>query len=413
MAKHSPLFYGWLIFLLLLIGGGLGAWIIQLQNGLIVTGMRNVVSWGIYITLFAFFVGISAGGLIVSSSAHVFGVEEFKPIAKVATTLAAACVAVAALSIIPDLGRPERIAYLILYGNPLSPLIWDFTVIVVYLVLCIVDLWFMMRAELARKGSRLTFGFNDVSPKAVAKDERIVKVISFIALPTAVMLHTVTAWIFGTQISRSWWYSALIAPIFLASAMISGLSLVILTVLIMQWRSRIRVEVKTINTLGKLLAVIIPIDLFLIGNEFVIRLWSAAPSETLPLTLIFTGPFLPFFVYEWIPGAILPFILLLHPRLRMNPKILGLAALLVLTGVLSYRVELVVPGYIYPPILLPPGIAKGEYSVGLSSFDVYGVYFPTWIELTIGAALFGIIALITTIAYWIFPIWRTEKNINQ
>jgi len=408
MSRTSRAFIGWSVFLLILIGAGIYAWAIQLQEGLTVTGMRNIVSWGVYITLFAFFVGISAGGLIVSSSAHVFGIEEFKPVAKVATTLAAACVAVAAISIIPDLGRPERIPYLILYGNPISPLIWDFTVIMVYLILCIVDLWFMLRADLARKGSKFTFGFDDTSPQAVARDGKVVKAISFIALPTAIMLHTVTAWIFGTQIARSWWYTALIAPIFLASAMISGLALVILTILALQWRSSIKLPDKTLNTLAKLLAVIIPIDLFLIGNDFVIRLWAAAPSETLPLTLIFEGPFFPFFIYEWIVGALLPFLLLLHPKLRVKPKVLGLAALLVLTGVLAYRVELVVPAYIYPPIVFPPGISRGEYGAGASSFNLYGIYYPTWVELTIGVALFSIIAFIVTVIVRAFPIWGKE-----
>jgi molybdopterin-containing oxidoreductase family membrane subunit len=397
---------------MVVIGIGIYAWIFQLQEGLIVTGMRNIVSWGLYITLFVFFVGASAGGLVVSSSTHVFEIEEFKPIARVSIILAAACVAVAALSIIPDLGRPERIPYLIIYGNTFSPLIWDFIVIIVYLFLCIADLWFMMRAELASKGSCFMLGFNDTSQRAVVKDEKVVRAISFVALPTAIMLHTITAWIFGTQIARSWWHTALIAPIFLASAIMSGLSLVVLTILVLQWRTNVKVPDKTFHLISRLLAVIILVDLFLKGNDFLIRLWAATPSEILPLTLLLKGPFLPFFAIEWVLGAVLPLILLLHPKLRGKPRVLGLTALLVLTGVLAYRAELVILAYVYPPILFPPGIPIGEFKSHELSFNIYGIYYPTWVELTIAVAFFAVLIFVVTVAIRVLPIWGAEKNIN-
>jgi len=205
----------WLAFLVVIMGFGAYAWLgYQFPTGLIVTGMRNVVAWGLYIVVFIFFIGLSAGGLIISSSSHVFGVERWKPIARLATLMAFVCVAVAAATIIADLGRPDRMFNLFMTPQVLSPFVWDLTVVMSYMVISIVDLWFMCRADLAKRNSFLAFGMKDVSDKAIARDHKIVKVISFVALPTAIMLHSVTAWIFGLQTARPWWNTAILAPVF-------------------------------------------------------------------------------------------------------------------------------------------------------------------------------------------------------
>ena len=118
---------------------GLGAWIYELVYGLAVTGMRNVISWGLYIFTFAYFVKLSAGGLIVASSAEVFGVAALKPLMRIGVLAAAICVAVAAMIIIPDMGRPDRLLNIIMYPNFRSPIIWDISIIAVYLTMSVIE----------------------------------------------------------------------------------------------------------------------------------------------------------------------------------------------------------------------------------------------------------------------------------
>ena len=130
----------WIGILALIALWAFGAWIYQLTQGLIVTGMRDEVSWGLYITTFAFFVGLSAGGLIMASSAEVSGAASLKPLARIGVLSAAACVLVAAMQIIPDLGRPERVWELVRYPNWTSPMIWDILIITLYLIFAVVDL---------------------------------------------------------------------------------------------------------------------------------------------------------------------------------------------------------------------------------------------------------------------------------
>ena len=122
----------WFALLGILMVWGLGAWIYQLTQGLIATGMRDVVSCGLYIFSFAFFVGLSAGGLIMASGAEVFGVKSLRPLAPIGVLTAAACVLVAAMTIIPDLGNPQRVWEIFRYPNWSSPLVWDVIIIVVY-----------------------------------------------------------------------------------------------------------------------------------------------------------------------------------------------------------------------------------------------------------------------------------------
>ena len=122
-------YHVWLGVLSVLILLGIGAWIFELVYGLGSTGMRGVISWGLYICTFAFFIKLSAGGLIVASSAEIFDIEALKPLARLGALTAAVCVSLAGITLIPDLGRPGRILNLLLHPNWSSPMIWDAIVV--------------------------------------------------------------------------------------------------------------------------------------------------------------------------------------------------------------------------------------------------------------------------------------------
>ena len=192
---------------------GVGCWVFQLAQGLQVTGMSNLNSWGIYIIMFMFFVGLSAGGLIVASSAHVFNINAFKKVALPAVITSTVCICLAAMFVLIDLGGIQKVWRLFTGPNFISPLMWDVCVISIYLVINILDIIWI------RKG-----------------DERKVKALSWVALPTAIAVHSVTAWIFGLQISRTW-FTAIMAPIFVASACDSGLALLLLGLICLLYTS--------------------------------------------------------------------------------------------------------------------------------------------------------------------------------
>ena len=155
---------------------GVAAWIYQLINGLGVTGMNNGVSWGLYITCFMFFVGLSAGGLIVASSASVFHIAEYKKVALPAVICSTVCICLAGMFVLIDLGGIQRVWRIITGPNPTSVLLWDMVVITCYLIINVVYLVFMCSK---RPGA-----------------EHKVSIVSRFALPVAILVHSVTAWIF-------------------------------------------------------------------------------------------------------------------------------------------------------------------------------------------------------------------------
>ena len=124
----------WIALLVLGLALGLGAWVYQLSQGLAATNMRNPMMWGLYITLFMYFVGLSAGGLIVASAGRLFGATRLKPIVRIAVLEATVAVMIAALLLLPDIGRPDRAWHLLRYAHVTSPLIWDLTIVTVYFV---------------------------------------------------------------------------------------------------------------------------------------------------------------------------------------------------------------------------------------------------------------------------------------
>ena len=126
---------------------GIVLWGVQLSGGMVQTGMRNLDSWGLYITSFMFFVGLSAGGLIISSVPKAFGIAGFGGISKVAVMSSIACTVAAIGRVVVDLGQPARLWELFAYSNLGSPLMWDIVVLGTYLILSCVYLWAQVRAD--------------------------------------------------------------------------------------------------------------------------------------------------------------------------------------------------------------------------------------------------------------------------
>ncbi len=388
-AARPARFDGVVAALGLLVLWGLAAWIYQLTQGLIATGMRDVVSWGVYIFSFAFFVGLSAGGLIVASAAEVFGVKSLRPLARLGVLSAAACVLVAAMTIIPDLGKPQRVWELFRYPNWTSPLVWDVIIITVYFLFAVADL--------------IVMSHRGIEPSRRAK---ALRVMAYVGLPAAVGLHSITAWIFGLQIARPWWNTALMAPIFVTSAILSGTAVVALAALAAQRFDRIRLPRETWNALAGLMAAAIAVDLFLVACDYITILWGNEPRERAALDIVLPGgSWQAVFWLEWIVGGVIPFVLLVVPRLRRRLDLLALASVLVLIGVYAFRIELVVGGLLRPLIHLAPGNALGTYRLGQTVFQFNGVYHPTWVEYAIVTGLVAFLSLLILVGYrWLRPV---------
>ena len=406
-SMHRGPLVAWFALLLALIAVGISAFAYQFANGLSVTGMRNTVMWGQYILFFMFFVGLSAGGLIVASAGRLFGIKAFKPITRLAVLEATVAVMLAATFILPDLGRPERILNIPLYFNPTSPMVWDIGIVMIYMALSAAYVWLYARADLAERGSWLAFG-TGTSERAIARDERIKGAMAWVALPAAILLHSITAWIFGLQIGRGFWYSSIMAPMFIASALVSGLGLVILLALLLRRLGRLAFNDDLVALLGGLLGTFVVVEAFFTLAEYLTATYPGAPEGRAAARML-SGPYLPLFLFEVGVGLGIPFLILAIRRLRQRPAMVALAAGIGIIGIWVHRLNLVLNGLSFPNIELPPGLPIGMKQTGSSFAESYW-YVPTAIEwlIVIGILSFG--ALLFTLAVLYLPMQEPEAH---
>lgn len=360
---------------------GIGAYVYQLMGGLAVTGMSNGVSWGLYITMFMFFVGLSAGGLIVASSASVFHITRFKAVAMPAIILSTVCICLAGMFILIDLGGLQRIWRLFTGPNPTSPLIWDVCVITLYLVINVLYLVNMRRGN-----------------------DHAVSIISRFALPCAILVHSVTAWIFGLQMAKEGWCSAIMAPIFVASAMDSGLALLLCVLAALKKARLFDTSRELMVSLAGLLATCIAVDAFFIFCEVLTMAYpGAAGAET--LALMTSGPTAPFFWFEIIGGLAIPFLVLVFAKNRERTGLVVGASVLVIAGVLCKRLWLLLTSFIVPNVEGAPGVLSD------GGWALLGAYAPTLPEvlIVVGLPCLGALAFMALGSKLLVPATETEK----
>lgn len=395
----------WVALLLVLMGIGFGAWLYQLSRGLQITHMRDNVIWGLYIISFMYFVGLSAGGLIIASAGRLFHVDRFRPIVRLAVLEAAVMVATAAGLIIPDLGRSERVLNLVIHAHWKSPLVWDITIISIYLVLSLAYLWLYTRRDLAERGSWMALGTRDVGADARARDYHATYVLAWIALPAAVLLHSITAWIFGLQISRGFWYSAIMPPLFISSALVSGLALVIVLALIVRRTGRVEFDDGLVTFLGGLLAVFVAVEGFLVFSEVLAADYPGAPADATAVHQLLSGRYGPGFIgLEVVVGLVIPFILMAVAAVRRRPAWVAVASILALVGIFAHRGNLIVIGLGNAPMQLAPGTPLGTPASTGSSFALSSVYFPSVWEFLIVIGILAFSALLFSLGARYLPL---------
>ena len=365
---------------------GVAAYVYQLANGLAVTGMNNGNSWGVYIMMFMFFVGLSAGGLIVASSASVFHIEKFKKVSVPAVIVSTVCICVAGMFVLIDLGGVWKVWRILTGPNPSSVLVWDICVITCYLIINLFYLYFMCSKK--------------ASPKKVS-------VVSRFALPVAILVHSVTAWIFAMQIAREGWHTAIMAPIFVASAMDSGLALLILVLIVLNVLRLFETGRELLSSLAGLLCTCIAVDGFFIFCELLTLGYNGAEGGMTILEHLTNGATAGFFWFEVIAGLILPFGILLFEKSRKNLKVVAGCSVLVVLGVFCKRAWLLFTSFITPNIMGAPGIISGSSAArgaeGIDVWAVYGGYAPTAVEIlvVVGVLSLAVLAFIFLVSKFI------------
>jgi molybdopterin-containing oxidoreductase family membrane subunit len=290
-------------------------------------------------------------------------------------------------------------------------MIWDVIVVLFYGAFNLAYLWLHMRSDLAARHSWLAFGFTRNDEKALRRDRRLIVAGAYFALPLAFGLHSITAWIIGTQPAHPYWYSTVMAPWFVASAIVSGIALVLVTLIVLERLGRVEIGGDALRWLSGFLAAAIAVELFLIIADVVTISAGRVPGDWAALSQMALGSYAWVFWGE-IGTAAAGLALVITPRGRSSWRSAAGGSALVLVSTAFMRTQLMLGGLRYPTLGYPPGISLGtpqQLTTGGavtsgaspflptgSSFTQLGHYGPTWLEwsIVIGfCALWGLLVV--------------------
>lgn len=388
------------VALLLLAVGGV-CWIAQTVLGLGITGMSNSFSWGLYIAAFAFFVGVAAGGMIVSSSIYLFNVEKLKPFARIASLSAFGCIVAAGAMILLDLGKISNILNLFIHANFTSPLLWDVVVVTCYMIITFLSVYFQMLPDWKKSNfflARWTQKKDNSEVEAFSK--KWSKRVAIVGLPFAVLIHTVTALIFATQTSRHWWHSAVIPPDFVAVAVASGTALVLVICMITVGKDKFREHEDAFGIMGKIIAGSLVVHFFFTAMELILLAWENSYTTQEVLHVVFANYGI-LYAVEIILPAIAMIVFFQRVTARKSTLMYVMSAF-VIVGAFAHRLMLMYPGFNSIPMSLQASTSDELWAYPIASgvdftsnvFVQSVPYLPTAMELGVTLLPFGLIVLI-------------------
>ena len=371
LLRGSRAYWIWLGVLALVFGAGLWAYSLQLRHGLVVTGLSDQVSWGFYISNFAFLVGIAAAAVLLVIPAYIFHRVDVKAVVQIGEGLAVAAVVCAMMFVLADLGHPERAWHLIPFIGrmnwPTSLLAWDVVVLNGYLALNLALPMYVLYCRYCGREPSLKHYF----PVVV------------LAMFWAVSIHTVTAFLFSANSARPFWNTALLGPRFIASAFVSGPALIIVILQVIRRVTAYPVQQSVIDMLALIMTVALQISLFFVIAELFTDFYNESAHAGSIRYLFFgldglTG--LRTWIWSSVAMNVVAVVLLSVHRTRRAPVTLNIACALAFVGIwIEKGMGLVVPGFIPTPL--------GEI------FE----YTPTAVELMVSLGIWAFGALVFTL----------------
>lgn len=357
----SQRYWTWVFFLLALSGLGTIAYLQQYKYGLGITGLSRDVSWGFYISQFTFLVGVAASAVMLVIPYYLHDYKKFGRIVILGEFLAVSAVLMCILFIFVDMGQPTRIMNVVLHPTPGSVMFWDSVVLGGYLFLNIIIGWVTLGSE--RKA---------VPPPGW------VKPLIYLSIPWAVSIHTVTAFLYAGLPGRHFWLTAIMAARFLASAFSSGPALLIIIAMMVRKFTRFDPGKEAIQSLGKIVAYAMTINVFFLLLEVFTAFYSNIPGHMHAFEYLYVGleghsKLVPLM---WTSSilAVVALALLINPSTRKNENTLLAGCLAVFVSLwIDKGFGLVIGGFIpnpmehvmeYWPTLPETLITLGVYAMG-------------------------------------------------
>ncbi|MHA2224933.1 MAG: NrfD/PsrC family molybdoenzyme membrane anchor subunit [Candidatus Hodarchaeales archaeon] len=398
--KRYFLFISFLIFLVVIAGI---AYLYQLIEGLAMTGLRDRVSWGFYVTNFVFFIGISHAGTFISAVLRVTDAQWRNPITRLGELLTAFGLLIGGAMVLIDLGRIDRILYVIFQGRLQSPILWDVLALtmylsgsLLYLYLALIPDFAIMRDHLGENAfflKRWLWRFLALGWKGTEQQHkklnRGIGIMAWILIPVMVTVHTVVSYTVGGVMLRPGWRSTIFGPYFVIGALFSGTAAIITVMFIVRLVYPEFKKIITERHFRNLAVVLLVLSLgyaYFTLSEYIGTLYATPIHEYELLERLLIGEYAPHFWFAIIGGILLPMIIIFLTRAKSIPWLV-FSSILINFGMWVKRFVIIVPSMARPWIAGP-----------------WDTYAPTWIEWAIVIGSFAALILGIAIAAKIFPL---------
>jgi len=322
------------------------------------------LQWSILIVLYPYITGLVAGAFILASLERVFRVEAVKPTYRFALLTALSFLLVAPLPLQLHLGHPERSLEMYLTPHRSSAMaMFGFVYLWYLMVVLVVEIWLDYRKEivvLAQSTSGwkrwiyrvLTLGSYNISEEALRIDDRVGYTVTLIGIPSAFMLHGYVGFIFGSVKANPWWSTPLMPVVFLFSAMVSGIAMVLFLYMVFMKLRRQPIDMRCVDTIAQYLFYTFVIDFTLEGLDLIHRIYEADESFRSLDFMVHTRLFKSQIVLQIILGTLVPLVLLgLVQLLRfaevVRRRIYWLTSCLTLVGIFAMRWNVVIGGQLF------------------------------------------------------------------
>lgn len=398
-------FYLTLFILVAIILWAIYAYQFQYREGLGVTGLARPIFWGVYITNFVFFIGISHAGTLISAILRLAKAEWRRSITRSAEVITVLVLFFGVGNILMDLGRPDRMLNIIQYSQFRSPLLWDVSSITIYLTASSIYLYLPLIPDIALLRDRgkkrpwlyriLALGWRGTERQHRLL-EKAISVMAILVIPVAVSVHTVVSFVFAMTI-QPMWHSAIFGPYFVAGAIFSGIAALIVAMNIIRKVYHLEEYLRPVhfNHLGILLLVMTLLWFYFTFTEYLTTYYGGEPIHMTIFWTKVTGRFAPYFWGMVLFCFVIPLPILSFKKMR-TPLGTLIASISVIIGMWLERYVIVVPTLTNPR--LPNEMVH---------------YFPTWIEWSMFAgciAFFILLYMLFTKLFPIVSIWEVREG---
>jgi Ni/Fe-hydrogenase subunit HybB-like protein len=337
------------------------------------------LQWSILIVLYPYITGLVAGAFILASLERVFNVEEVRPTYRLALLTALAFLLVAPLPLQLHLGHPERAFEMFLTPHTTSAMaMFGFVYLWYLMAVLVLEIWLDYRKDIVLKAREsagavrqlyraMALWSDNLSPRSLEIDDKVGRFITIVGIPSAFLLHGYVGFIFGSVKANPWWSTPLMPVVFLFSAMVSGIALVMLVYLATCWMRRTRMDMRCLDTIARYLLYAFIVDFALEMLDLVHRIYEADESFKSLDFMVHTRLYVPHIVIQILLGTLLPIALLgmvqlVRLREGVRQGLYVAAGVLTLVGIFAMRWNVVIGGQLFSKSLLGYTTYKLEFA---------------------------------------------------